>query len=313
MKNEHARLAARRLGSLIRTSALCACALIVFGSARAGEPSSKPGRSHDLARELGALEERSYAAWQAGDATFWDAILADEFVGWGPAGRLDKRTAAAALRGTDCRILHYRLQDEQATELTPTVELLTHRTEVDGTCHGKPVAPASYTATIYVRRAGHWRIAYRAQSAIVDPVKAVKPAGGDLWNGGAARNDVATRTLLAREQAVVTAWKDHDAARMAALFGPQLQFVDIFGDHIANRAAALKAWSGEGCEVKSFELSGAKATMLAPDIGVLTYLGVFDGTCFGQALWPIWATAFYVKHGDAWLWSSGINVLAGAP
>lgn len=50
--------------------------------------------------------------------------------------------------------------------------------------------------------------------------------------------------------------------------------------------------------------------MLAPDSGVLTYLGVFDGKCFSRELWPIWVTASYVKRGDAWLWSSGINVLA---
>jgi len=61
-----------------------------------------------------------------------------------------------------------------------------------------------------------------------------------------------------------------------------MQFIDIFGDHIATRAQALKAWSGEGCDVKSFEFSAAKATMFAPNFGVLTYRASYDAKCFGQ-------------------------------
>jgi hypothetical protein len=135
---------------------------------------------------------------------------------------------------------------------------------------------------------------------------------GSLMTSSPTASDAATQTLLARERAVVNAWKDRDGKRMAELFGPTLQFVHIFGNHIATRAEALKAWSGEGCDVKGFELEGAKATMFSPDVGVLTYRADYDAKCFGQDVWPIWGSAFYVRHGDAWLWSSGINVLAGA-
>ena len=97
-----------------------------------------------------------------------------------------------------------------------------------------------------------------------------------------------------------------------ALLGDPIQFIDIFGNHIATRPEALKAWSGEGCEVKSFDIGGAKATMFAPDFGVLTVRAITDGKCFGQDVWPIWGTSLYVKRGNTWLWSFGINVLAGA-
>jgi len=272
----------------------------------------QPATSDHLVDQIGALEERSYAAWKSRDAKFWTAFLSEKFVGWGPAGRVDKRTALPVLNGTSCKIASYRLSDKQVTRLTPGAAVLTHRTEVDGTCSGKPVVPASYTVTAYVREAGQWKAAFRAQAAVVDPMKATRPAASDLWTGGPTSTDAATQTLQAREQAVVNAWKDHDTGRMAELFGPSVQFVDIYGDHIGTRAAALKAWSGEGCNVKSFDISGAKATLFAPDFGVLTYRSTWDGKCFGQDLWPIWSSAFYVRHGDTWLWSSGINVLAGA-
>jgi hypothetical protein len=113
-------------------------------------------------------------------------------------------------------------------------------------------------------------------------MRAVRPAASALWTDGPTLTDADTQNLVRREQPMVTAWKDHDAGRMDKFFGPEVQFIDIFGDHIATRAQALKAWSGEGCDVKSFEFSGAKATMFAPNFGVLTYRASYDAQCFGQ-------------------------------
>ena len=287
-------------------------AFTASGATKPAVPDATSGREHDLTSAVESLETQSYAAWKSGDAKFWVRVLSEKFVGWGPTGRMDKRAAVPVLSGASCRIERFSLTHNQLTPWTSNAVLLTHKTEVDGTCNGKPIAPAAYTATVYVRESGRWKMAYRAQSAIVDPMKATRPAGSDLWSSGPTRTDAGTQTLLAREQVMVDAWKDHDAARMDKFFGPYIQFVDIFGDHIGERAVALKAWSGEGCDVKSFEFTGAQATMFTPDFGVLTYRAAYVGKCFGQELWPIWGTAFYVKRGDHWMWSSGINVLAGA-
>ena len=287
-------------------------ALYACGCAHAAGLSNGSTPAHDLAGQLGTLEERSYAAWKSGDTKFWDRFLSEKFVGWGRSGRIDKSAAKRVLSGAGCQIGSYRLTDQQVSQLTPNAAVLTHKTEVNGTCHGEQLVPASYTATVYVREAGQWKIAFRAQSAIVDPMKATKPVASDLWTGGPTLGDASTQTLLDREQAVWSAWKDHDAKRIDALLGDPIQFIDIFGDHIATRPQALKAWSGEGCDVKSFDIGGARATMFAPDFGVLTVRATTHGKCFGQDVWPIWGTSLYVKRGNTWLWSFGINVLAGS-
>ena len=282
------------------------------GTAQAAGPRNEASAAQDLAGKLGTLEERSYAAWKSGNRKFWTTFLSDKFVGWSRSGRIDKRAAKRALSGADCQIGSYRLLDLQLSQMTPTAAVLTHRTEVDGSCGGMPLAPASYTATVYVREGGQWKAGFRAQSAIVDPLKAVKPVGSGLWTGGLTRTDASTQTLLGRERAIWSAWKDRDARRIDALLGNPIQFIDIFGDHLATRPEALKAWSGEGCDIKSFEIGGAKATMFAPNFGLLTVRATTDGKCFGQDVWPIWGTTLYVKHGNAWRWTFGINVLAGA-
>lgn len=261
---------------------------------------------------IAALEEQSYAAWQAGNEAFLSDLVSRRFVGWGQSGRIDARAALPALAGSGCTVGKFRLVGKQVSRLTPQVVLITHRTEVEGQCQGKPLPPAAYTASIWVREGDAWKLGYRARSVVADPTKLAMPARSSVWSSGPTAPDPATRTLLARETEVVNAWKDRDGTRMAALFGPEIQFIDIFGNHIGSRARALQAWSGEGCAVTRFRFDGASATPLAPDFGVLTYRAEYDGECFGQTLWPIWGTAFYVRHGDRWLWSSGINVLAGA-
>ena len=70
-----------------------------FGACGDAWAADRTGTSHNLTDQLGALEERSYAAWRSGDTTFWKSFLADQFVAWGSAGRLDERTAVPVLGG----------------------------------------------------------------------------------------------------------------------------------------------------------------------------------------------------------------------
>ena len=42
-----------------------------------------------------------------------------------------------------------------------------------------------------------------------------------------------------------------------------ISFINIFGIYVANKAEALKNWSGTGCDVKSAGVTNAAATMLS--------------------------------------------------
>ena len=66
---------------------------------------------------------------------------------------MDKSAAKLALEEAKCKIGSYRLTDQQLSQMTPNAAVLTHRTEVSGTCGGKQLAPASYTATVMFARA----------------------------------------------------------------------------------------------------------------------------------------------------------------
>jgi hypothetical protein len=89
-----------------------------------------------------------------------------------------------------------------------------------------------------------------------------------------------------------------------AVYRPQ---AEVFGSR-SDKAEALKNWSGAGCDVTSVKVNDAAATMISPTVEILTFKATADGSCFGQKVGPIWGSSIYVKFGDTWKWTFGINV-----
>jgi hypothetical protein len=294
---------------------LFAAANVLSGDANAATVAEQAASAGPTQAVLLSLETSAYEAWKSKDAKFWEAFLSDKFVGWGSSGRLDKASATREYTGADCEIESYAISDVQLTPLGQDAAVITHKITVNGTCGGQKNPPASWAATVYVRDGSHWKAAFHAQAAIIDPaappVKPVgKNAGGEPKQSKPADGDALTNALLPREKAVWEAWKDHDAKRMDALTTTNMQFINIFGIHLATKAEALKNWSGEGCNVKTISLTDAAATMISPTVGILTFHASADGTCFGQKVGPVWGSSIYVKDGDTWKWNFGINLPA---
>jgi hypothetical protein len=261
------------------------------------------------------LEKNAYEAWKSKDAKFWATFLSDKFAGWGSSGKLDKVSAIKEYTGADCEIKSYALSDEQLSSLGKDAALITYKATVDGTCGGQQFPTNSRAAAIYVRDDGKWKLAFHAQAAIVDPkATPAKPVdrqqapNGD--NAQPADRIAGTAAMLAAEKNVWEAWRVHDAKSIANLTAQDISFINIFGVYLATKRDALQDWSGTYCDVKSISLTDAAGTMLSPTVGVLTFKASADGTCYGQKVGPIWGSSVYVKHGDVWKWTFGINLSA---
>lgn len=313
--NATKRLTSTALAALVVTL----CGSISFpSSADAANPAGRalPDSSSKVA--LLALEKRANEAWKSKDAKFWDTFLWDKFVGWGPSGKLNKASATKLYTGADCDIRSVTLSDEQVQPLGNNAALVTHQTAVDGTCNGKTVPAVNWAASVYVRDGGKWKAAFHAQAAVVDPKSlAAKPADDKAMptNGEATatgNQSTAANPLLASEKAVWEAWRQHDGKKIGELTASEISFINIFGTHLANKADALKDWSGAYCEVKSISITDASATMLSPTVGILTHKAAADGTCYGQKVGPIWGSSIYVKDGAVWKWTFGINLPAAS-
>ena len=288
---------------------------VLAGDANSAKAVEKADPAGPTQAALVSRETSAYEAWKSKDEKFWETFLSDKFVGWGSSGRLDKTSATKEYAGADCDIKSYAISDVQMSPLGQNAALITHRITVNGVCGGQKNPPDSWAATVYVRDGNQWKAAFHAEAAIVDPAAPpVKPggkkAGGEQKQIKPTDRDGRTDALLLREKAVWEAWKDHDAKKLDGLTAANMQFINIFGIHLATKAEALKNWSGEGCDVKTVGLTDAAATMLSPTVGILTFHGSADGTCFGQKVGPIWGSSIYVKDGDTWKWNFGINLPA---
>ncbi len=249
-----------------------------------------------------ALEKSAIEARKTKDAKFWDTFLADNFVGYGPSGKLDKTTAARHFTGLDCEINSYALSNEQLRQIDPNVSLLTYRLTVDGQCSGQ-----SSAATIYIRDGDNWKAAFHAESAIVEPKATSTPPAIQQEQ---PTLDPETQTLLTAEIAIWEAWKDQDAAKLDPLTTPEMSFINIFGTYFPTKAEALKDWTSHGCKVTRVSVTNPFVTRLSPHVAVLTFSATADGTCFGQPIGPIWGTSVYRKTNDHWKWIFGINTPA---
>lgn len=261
------------------------------------------------------LQKGAYEAWKTKDAKFWDSFLSDKFVGWGSFGKLDKASATKEYTGADCEIKSYALSEEQMSPLGKDAALITYEATVSGTCGGQKVPRNSWAAEVYVRDGEKWKAAFHAEAAVVDP-KAAPAKSADHEEAPKEHTakptvrDARTDALVAVERAVWEAWKSHDAGTLEDLTARDISFINIFGTYLATKAEALKNWSGSGCDVKRVGVADAAVTMLSPTVGILTFKATADGTCYGQKVGPVWGTSVYVKDGDAWKWTFGINLPA---
>ena len=187
--------------------------------------------------------------------------------------------------------------------------LLTYKTTVDGTCGGQKLAANSWAASVYVRDGDRWRSVFHAESVIVDPKAAsAEPVGeGGASRAEPANRDAGTEAMLALETKVWEAWRLHDGKTLGELTARDISFINIFGAYFASKGDALKDWSAPGCVVTRVSLTDAMGTMLSPTVGILTFRGAADGTCYGQKVGPIWGTSIYVEDGGTWKWTFGIN------
>jgi hypothetical protein len=261
------------------------------------------------------LEKSAYEAWKTKDAKFWGTFLSDKFVGWGSFGKLTKASATREYTGTDCEIKSYALSGEQLSSLGKDAALITYTLTVNGTCGGQQLPTNSRAAAIYVGDNGKWKRAFHARAAIVDPkanlAKSVnRQQALNEDNVQPTNRDVRTDAMLELEKAVWEAWRVHDAKKLADLTARNISFINIFGIYLATKTAAMRDWSGTSCDVKSVSLTDAAGTMLSPAVGILTFKAAADGTCYGQRVGPVWGSPVYVKYGDVWKWTFGINLPA---
>ena len=283
---------------------------------------AKPVAAAPTTAALLDMEKKAFDAWAKKDGKHFEGLLADNFVSYDRGKRMSKADEIKMINESKCEIKSHTVSDEKMIPVGPDAAVLVSKATVDGTCDGEKIPAAMTSATLFVRSGDTWKAAYHGQTAVIDPKSPppAEPAKKDeaKKDDSAAKTDPAanakkedskpaddasdtmTKSLLALETSGWEAWRAKDTAKLDPMLTNDVAFVDPMGMAHFGKAANLKTWSDQKCEVKSVNLSDAAGSSASPTVAILTFKGTADGTCDGQKLGPVWGTAIYQKEGEAW-------------
>ena len=280
-----------------------------------------------------ALDKQANEAFIKGDGKFFEGLLSDKLVMTSGGRRMSKAYVVKMISGNKCDIKDgWALAEPQMVKLNNDAYVLSYKTSMEGTCtyDGKTEKQPSpvRAATVWIRNGAKWQAVYHGENPIIDPknppaTPSAAPAipadnkstatkddkAATHAKPAAPASDPSTAAMMAAENSVWEAWRAKDTKKIVALTAREIAFVNIFGTHFANKAEAIKDWTGALCNVKSFSLTDGVGTLVLPTVGILTLTGSADGTCGGKDIsgQKIYGTSVYVKVGNTWKWAFGFN------
>jgi hypothetical protein len=270
------------------------------GATNTNANTAKPTAAAPTKESLLALENRAFEAWKTKDGKFFESFLTDNFQMFSPDGRVDKAASVKWISENKCEVKSYAISDGDMHAAGPDVAIHTFKASQDVTCEGKKDPANVWGATIFVRSGNEWKAVFHNTAPVGDP-KAAPPAPPKVEKKEAptaTATDALTTELLAVEKKSWEAWKAGDPKPIEESLSSQ--FVSISSQGRKNKADTIKMWFEPKCEVKSYSLEQAKATLLSPTAALLTFRGNAEGKCGDQPLMNLWAATLFVKEGDKW-------------
>jgi hypothetical protein len=320
--------------SLIALTLIAAAFVYACGGAAENKPlatvanantTAKPASEPPSKATLMALETKAWEAWKAKDGKYFEEYLADNAFSVSDKGRISKAEIVQRISDPSCEVKGFSMSDDRMTALSPDAALITYKATQDAKCSGQTLPADLRAATVLVRKDEKWLAVYHGEVPIVEPKKPSKAAttpakleepnneSKTAANSNASAGQIAadpiTTALVTGEKALWEAWRAHDRTTIENLTANEISFINIFGTYFANKADALKDWTGEACDAESVNLLDNARTAVSPTVGILSSTWTAVGSCGGQKIppLPIYATSVYVKEGTSWKWAFGLN------
>jgi hypothetical protein len=280
------------------------------------------------AESLLALDKQANEAYFKGDVKFFEGFLSDKFGEVHGGARYDKAAVLKMFGDNKCDVKPWTLEEPKMSMVDADTYVLSYKGTFDGSCTmgGKTekIPSPIRAATVFVRNGDKWQAAFHGENEIIDPKAAPaappakpeakkeeakpadKPADKPASNSNTApaapapAKSANTDALVAVEKAGWEAWKAKDGKKLDEITAKNLTVLSPDGSWMT-RAEILKFWVEMPCEnIKNVDVKDGFGTDLSPTVGMLTFVGWADGTCFGQKNGSQDAMSIYVKEGDAW-------------
>lgn len=144
---------------------------------------------------------------------------------------------------------------------------------------------------------------FAACGAPADNKPAANNANASNANANATAKPVAAaptkEALMTLEKGGWEAWKNRDAKWTVE--NASDKYVGLGTSGRMDKAASVKSYTEQKCEVKSYSLSDEKMQMVGSDVAILTFKGAQDATCDGKKNPAnVHSSSIYVREGDKW-------------
>lgn len=131
-----------------------------------GSPAARAAAEADLLR----ITEQTIAALEAGDRAFFEALLADDYLGTAVDGRVVDRAEFFATFSPPPASIQPRFEVvEPRVTLHGETAVLNARRNFRAVINGRPVAQSERTTQIFVRSDGRWRLLAEHSSPLPPP------------------------------------------------------------------------------------------------------------------------------------------------
>jgi ketosteroid isomerase-like protein len=162
---------------ILRVFIAATTALTLVACGRESSPSTASpapataARTDNVEQLLSKMEQDWVDALLKGDATFQESILADDYVGVGPDGRIvGKSQSVEELRSGAFKAESMTIS---AVKVRPfgDVAVVTYRQSEKSQSQGKDTSGRSLWTDVFVKRNGKWQIAANHGSRVEEPTK----------------------------------------------------------------------------------------------------------------------------------------------
>jgi hypothetical protein len=134
-------------------------------SLRAPESKASPLSASDEAL-IRDLETKSWDAWKAQDAAFFEGFLSPDHIEVHGYGVVDKAAVVAGVRSARCSVSSFSLGPMSLVALSPDTVAVTYRAEQDTKCGAAKVPSPVWATSVYVKRSGKWLNALYQQTPV---------------------------------------------------------------------------------------------------------------------------------------------------
>lgn len=146
----------KRIHLVVLTALTFVGAGAVLTASAATDAANRTAKSPALKDTLIDLEQQSWVAWKARDATFFEGFLSDDHVEVGPRGAIGKAAVVAGVGSPACTVDSYTVGNFQFTQIAADVAVLNYRAEQATVCGGFVVPSPAWATSVYVKRHGRW-------------------------------------------------------------------------------------------------------------------------------------------------------------